>query len=68
MLGSVHFRIAYQCIASVVDVKELLFMIGETPNQYRIGEQLGGGGMGDVYFFDDASLDSKVALKFIPDT
>jgi serine/threonine-protein kinase len=42
-------------------------MIGKTLGHYRVGEQLGRGGMGEVYVADDLNLNRKVALKFIPD-
>jgi serine/threonine protein kinase/Tol biopolymer transport system component len=42
-------------------------MIGNTLGHYRVGEQLGRGGMGEVYVADDLNLNCKVALKFLPD-
>src|SRR5512139_3791890 len=43
-------------------------MIGKTLGHYRVGEQLGRGGMGEIYVADDLNLNRKVALKFLPDT
>jgi len=42
-------------------------MIGKTLGHYRVGEQIGRGGMGEVYMAHDLNLNRKIALKFLPD-